>query len=232
MKNTLIPALLFCSVIPTLSQSLDSVPTDATGFTLSGPPSWSWTDAILGTVTATYLTDNDTTRNAYRELSSTPFAREGFFAYRNNPNGVTDITGTEQLVFSWDNPVNSLEVAIGDFDENNAGTAALEFTGDVTGVALGDIGEQPADQGYTYSTTASTLTLDTRGPLSLGLDNGKIYNSIDVVLTGTGMTTFTVDGVSTNINALEIGGITAVPEPSTTLLGALAGLGLLARRRR
>ncbi|MGJ8725244.1 MAG: PEP-CTERM sorting domain-containing protein [Roseibacillus sp.] len=219
------------------SQTLDNVPTDAADFTLTGPPAWSWSDPDLGIVTATYITDNDTGHNAWRVPSGNPepgLMREGYFAYRNNPNGATDITGTEQLVFSWTTPVNTLEFSLGDFDENNNGPAVVFSDSNLLSIALGDIGQQPSEQGYVHSILGTTLTLDSRGPDAMPLTNARIYNSIEVILTGTAMTSFTMEGESAHINALEIGGLTAttVPEPSTALLGALAGLGLLARRRR
>ena len=235
ITTSIVPLITLAAASSLQAQSLANIPTDVSGFSSVGPPSWTYSDPILGNVTATYITDNNTTRNAYRNINpgaEPGFVREGYFAYRNNPNGVDDITGTEQLVFSWDNPVDTLLVALGDFDENNNGPSILFSDANLNSVGVGDIGEEAAENGYTYSTSGTTFTLDSRGPSNLGLTNGRIYNSVDVVLNGTGLTSFTLEGVNTDINALEVGGPTLVPEPSTTLLGALAGLGLLARRRR
>lgn len=245
MKNTLVPALVLCGALTGFSQTLESVPTDISGFSTVGPPSWSWTDSILGTVTATYTGTNVAT-HGYRSpnASAAPgFVREGYFSYSNNPLGGNGAVGDTTLTFSWTNPVSTLEVSLGDFDESNA-VRTLNFSSNnpssiLTSATLGDIGAEPAAAGYTYDDTDALdgtiqFSLATRGPNGDGLENARTFNGVDVVLGGTNLTTFSLVGASDYINALEVGGITAttVPEPSVSLLGALAGLGLLARRRR
>ena len=200
-------------------------PTGTTGV------SYTWTDAILGNVTASWTGTLIRANNTF--IPSTGERTTGTFGFYDIAVAGSSSNDTE-LTFAWDNSITSIDFTIGDWDGGSANTEILTFAGVDTAsiISVGSI-PPPAHQ---YSAPGDNTLEYIRSGGSSGLSNTLVANGLRVRLEdAAGFSSFTISGAtltSSSSDFIYIGGPAPVPEPSSALL-AVSGLLLgLSRRAR
>ncbi len=152
-------------------------------------------------------------------------------------NAAENPDGSGNLNFTFDTP-GQYVIRLGDFDISTTSSAVLTVAANFTSVNSG-AGASGVALGGSFNatqTTGATFDLDTiaSGENGSSGTNGFIELTYTVAQNETLSFVYTDntganDALAWTVTQLQF---TPVPEPSTTLLGALAGLGFLGRRKR
>ena len=200
---------------------------------------------ILDTATATFGNAGSATYDFTVEGGSGTAAANGIFTAISGANrSLTYSEGTTQnedgsgfLSIQFDTPGEYI-IRLGDFDASTTSSAILDvaagFTSSSTGVGVGG-----GALGGTFLATALSPTsfgLDVVDSGATGADGTNGFIALTYTVARNQTLNFTYTDNTGDNDALgwtvTQTSFTAIPEPSTALLGALAGLGFLARRKR
>ncbi len=205
----------------------DVNPTGAAGV------SYTWSDPILGNVTASWTGTliRASSNNFFPSTGERTTGSIGFYDI-----AVADSSSNDtELTFAWDAPVTIFDFTIGDWDGGGSVVETLTFTG-VDEVSLLSVGSIPPPDHQYLAPGNNTLTY-TRDGGSSGLSNGLVANGLRVRLEngGNSFNQFTISGATATRSSSDfilIGGPTPTPEPSSALLAVMGTLLGISRRTR